>query len=92
MSLAQHIPNWPTVIIDGDWTDGATVLAAMEAMWGIGFRADLTYYVIVWEGPSDSDDWASYTITTGNTLAITTPFVSTPAAGTTVYITDIWFA
>jgi hypothetical protein len=91
MPLAQYTPGFPTIEIQGDWTDSDEILSDVASMWGMEFRTDLTYYIIVWEGPTDPDDWAAYLITTGDTLTIATGFDSTPAAGTIVYVPDMWF-
>lgn len=90
MSLAQFIPSFPTAVIQSDWTTAAHVLADMEASWGIVFNHTLTFIIDVWEGPNDPDDFAEYTISNG-VLTVATPFTTQPAAGSRVYILDLYF-
>jgi hypothetical protein len=90
MSMAQHIPTVPTVIISDDWTTAAHVLADMEAAWGIDFEGH-TFSICVWEGPADPDDFARYSIDSVGVLTVAEAFDSQPVAGTTVYIMDFYW-
>ena len=91
MSLAQHIPNLPTVVLQSDWNTAAHVLADIEAAWGIDFGDTYTFSIDAWEGPEDPDDFAAYSVNAG-VLTVVTPFATQPVAGQTVYILDIYFA
>lgn len=89
MSLAQHIPNLPTVVVQSDWDTAANILADVEAAWGMDLTGH-TFIIDAWEGPSDPDDYAAYSVA-GDVLTVTTAFTTQPAVGTTVYIMDFYW-
>jgi hypothetical protein len=89
MSLAQFNPGFPTLYVSGDFTDAAVIQADFENQWGFDFGAANTYVIDLWEGPGDSDDTLSMTITAG-TPAIVNAFASAPAVGSFVYVIDFY--
>jgi len=88
MPFAQRLPNLATIYVSGDWTDATVVAADVANQWSIDPGSTHTFTVDLWEGPSDSDDYATF-VSTAGTPSLSTAFDSAPAVGTLVYVLSI---